>query len=161
MLQMQFDDQKEIIDVLAMTGTEGLEVYIVSRLEPNVAGKNYPYQGILMTGTGSARTLAHEIGHECGWGDIYTSAPGQPQMTMPLSQSHLSPADWNNGPGPQEYYPRGLPLAAVIKRCLMFGYTSGGHDLPMGSVKGYDRDGIFGFVRGGTYGMDRFPKHNN
>jgi len=49
----------------------------------------------------------------------------------------------------------------VIKRCLMFGYTSGGHDLPMGSVKGYDRDGIFGFVRVGTYGMDRFPKHNN
>jgi len=62
--------------------------------------------------------------------------------------------------GPQEYYPRGLPLAAVIKRCLMFGYTSGGHDLPMGSVKGYDRDGIFGFVQVGTYWMDRRPAHS-
>ena len=113
-----------------------------------------------MTGTGSARTLAHEIGHECGWGDIYTSAPGQPQMTTVLSPDHLTPADWNNGPGPQEYYPRGLPLAAVIKRCLMFGYTSGGHDLPMGSVKGYDRDGIFGFVQVGTYWMDRRPAHS-
>ena len=150
--------QEAIVD--SRTFKKGLEVYIVSRLAPEVAGKNWTDRGILMTGTGSARTLAHEIGHECGWGDIYTSAPGQPQMTTVLSPDHLTPADWNNGPGPQEYYPRGLPLAAVIKRCLMFGYTSGGHDLPMGSVKGYDRDGIFGFVQVGTYWMDRRPAHS-
>jgi len=69
-------------------------------------------------------------------------------------------ADWNNGPGPQEYYPRGLPLSTVIERCLMFGYTSGGHDLPMGSVKGYDRDGIFRPISVGVQGMSRNPVHD-
>jgi hypothetical protein len=68
-------------------------------------------------------------------------------------------ADWNNGPGPQEYYQRGLPLATVIRRCLMFGYTSGGNDIPAGPIKGYDKRGVFGSVRVGTQGMDRFPKH--
>ena len=67
--------------------------------------------------------------------------------------------DWNNGPGPQEYYQRGLPLAAVIRRCLMFGYTSGGHDLPMGRVKGYNVSGIFRSISVGVQGMNRTPAH--
>ena len=69
--------------------------------------------------------------------------------------------DWNNGPEPQEYYLRGLPLATVIRRCLMFGYTSGGNDIPAGPVKGYDQTGTFGPVPVGTLGMNREPKHNN
>ena len=69
-------------------------------------------------------------------------------------------ADWNNGPGPQEYYLRGLPLAAVIERCLMFGYTSGGYDLPMGRVKGYKMGGIFCPVSVGVQGMNRTPAHS-
>ena len=160
MLQLQFDDQKEIIDVLAMTGTDGLEVYIVPNIATNVPGRNYPDKGILMTGTGSARTLAHEIGHQCGWEDIYTSRPGRPPLTMPLSPDHLSPADWSNGPGPQEYYPRGLLLPTVIERCLMFGYTSGGYDLPMGRVKGYNVSGIFRSISVGVRGMNRTPAHD-
>ena len=71
----------------------------------------------------------------------------------------VTPADWNNGPGPQEYYPRGLPLATVIKRCLMFGYTSGGNDIPAGPIKGYSKEGEFGPVRVGTQGMNRTPAH--
>jgi len=151
--------QKEIVN--AMTGTEGLEVYIVPNIATNVAGRNYPNQGLLMTNTVSAHILAHEIGHQCGWEDIYTSRPGRPPLTMPLSKSHLSPADWNNGPGPQEYYLRGLPLATVIRRCLMFGLTSGGSDIPAGSVKGYSKEGEFGPVPVGAQGMNRFPKHDN
>jgi len=80
-------------------------------------------------------------------------------MTMPLSRDHLSTADWNNGPGPQEYYPRELPLATVIKRCLMFGYTSGGKDIPAGPIKGYDKKGVFGPVPVGVQGMERRPAH--
>jgi hypothetical protein len=113
-----------------------------------------------MVGTGSARTLAHEIGHQCGLSDIYTSVLGMPPLTMPLSPDHLTPADWNNGPGPQEYYPRGLPLSTVIERCLMFGYTSGGYDLPMGRVKGYNVSGIFRPVSVGVRGMNRTPAHD-
>ena len=150
--------QEAIVDL--RTGTDGLEVYIVPDIATNVPGRNYPDKGILMTGTGSARTLAHEIGHECGWGDIYTSAPGQPQMTTVLSPDHLTPADWNNGPGPQEYYPRGLPLSTVIERCLMFGYTSGGYDVPMGRVKGYNVSGIFRSISVGVRGMNRTPAHD-
>jgi hypothetical protein len=151
------DYQKDIIN--AMTGTEGLEAYIVPNIATNVAGKNFFNKGLLMTNTVSAHILAHEIGHQCGWEDIYTAVSNQPPLTMPLSKSHLSPADWNNGPGPQEYYQRGLPLATVIRRCLMFGYTSGGNDIPTGPIKGYSKEGEFGPVRVGTQGMDRFPKH--
>jgi hypothetical protein len=64
----------------------------------------------------------------------------------------LAPADWNNGPGPQEYYPRELPLATVIKRCLMFGLTSGGKDIPTGPIKGYNREGAFVPSRSGYGG---------
>jgi hypothetical protein len=152
------EHQKEIVNV--MTNTGGLEVYIVPNIAPNVAGRNYPDQGLLMTNTVSAHILAHEIGHECGWKDIYTAVSNQPPLTMPLSKSHLSPADWNNGPGPQEYYQRGLPLAAVIRRCLMFGYTSGGNDIPAGPVKGYNGEGVFGSVPVGAQGMDREPAHS-
>jgi len=150
--------QRAIVD--SRTFKKGLEVYIVSRLAPEVAGKNWTDRGILMVGTGSARTLAHEIGHQCGLSDIYTSVLGMPPLTMPLSPDHLTPADWNNGPGPQEYYPRGLPLSTVIERCLMFGYTSGGYDLPMGRVKGYNVSGIFRPVSVGVRGMNRTPAHD-
>jgi hypothetical protein len=151
------EHQKEIVNV--MTNTGGLEVYIVPNIATNVAGRNYPNQGLLMTNTVSAHILAHEIGHQCGWEDIYTAVPDQPPLTMSLSRDHLSSADWNNGPGPQEYYPRGLPLATVIKRCLMFGYTSGGKDIPAGPIKGYDKKGVFGPVPVGVQGMERRPAH--
>ncbi|MDD3584653.1 MAG: hypothetical protein PHG74_11625 [Kiritimatiellae bacterium] len=151
--------QQEIVNV--MTNTGGLEIYIVPNIAPGVAGRSYPNQGLLMTNTVSAHILAHEIGHQCGWRDIYTFRPDRPPLTMPLSRDHLSPADWNNGPGPQEYYPRELPLATVIKRCLMFGLTSGGNDIPAGPIKGYDKEGKFGSVPVGTQGMNRFPKHDN
>jgi len=53
-----------------------------------------------------------------------------------------------------------LPLETVIKRCLMFGYTSGGYDLPMGRVKGYKMGGIFCPVSVGVQGMNRTPAHS-
>ena len=150
--------QQEIVN--AMTGTHGLEVYIVPNIAPGVPGRNLPKRGLLMTTTTSAHIFAHEIGHECGWHDIYTS-PGKdlPQMTTLLSREHL-PSDWNNGSGPQEYYPRDTQLATVIRRCLMFGLTSGGSDIPTGSIHGFDKFGVFGPIPVGTSGMTRPPQHD-
>jgi len=50
--------------------------------------------------------------------------------------------NWNNGPGPQEYYPRGLQQAGVIDRLLMSG---GGVDIPSGRV--YGRSGSDGSLK--------------
>jgi len=81
-------------------------------------------------------------------------------MTMSLSRDHLSPADWNNGPGPQEYYGRGLPHTTLIRRLLMFGAAAGGTDIPAGPVYGLDKQGTFGLVTVGVQEMDRTPAHN-
>ena len=79
---------------------------------------------------------------------------------MPLSKSHLSPADWNNGPGPQEYYGRGLPHTTLIRRLLMFGAAAGGTDIPAGPVYGLDKQGMSGLVTVGVQGMIKTPQHN-
>ena len=67
--------------------------------------------------------------------------------------------NWNNGPGPQEYYPRGLQHSALITRLLMFGQSAGGTDIPAGSIHGLDREGVVGLVKVGVMGMDRKPFH--
>ncbi|HQA37526.1 MAG TPA: hypothetical protein PLW27_01380 [Kiritimatiellia bacterium] len=151
--------QEEIVN--SRRNTQGLEIYIVPNIATNTPGRNYLDKGLLMTGTDSVHIFAHEIGHECELRDIYTSESNQPPPPILLSPDHLSSSDWNNGPGPQEYYAHGISLATVISRCLMFGSTSGGNDLPTGSVKGYDKNGVFGPVPVGTQGMDRFPSHSN
>jgi hypothetical protein len=56
-------------------------------------------------------------------------------VSGPVSQSRL-PWDWNNGPGPEEYYTRGLLQADVIKRMLMYGFVTGGIDIPTGTAYG-------------------------
>jgi hypothetical protein len=156
--------QHQLAIVNSRRGTQGLEVYIVPMLAGHDLGMNWKGRGLLITGTSDVHVLAHEIGHECDWNDVYTnpddkSAP-QFDMTTELSVKHLSPADLAGGPSPRGYYEPGRKLAAVIRRCLMFGRSSGGNDIPSGSVTGYDTQGNLGPVNTGMLQMNRTPKHD-
>ncbi len=147
--------------VNAMQGTGGIEAYIVPQLGPGTLGGNFADSGLLITSTSLSGVLAHEIGHQCGWQDIYISRPALTDATItgPVSKSRL-PFDWNNGPGPQEYYPRGLQHSALITRLLMFGQSAGGTDIPAGSIHGIDKHGVAGPVHTGVMGMNRTPYHD-
>ncbi|MFA7054805.1 MAG: hypothetical protein WC328_17450 [Kiritimatiellia bacterium] len=152
--------QNEIVDM--MQGTGGIEAYIVPKIATNVVGRNFRDRGLLLTTTTSSRIVAHEIGHQCGWGDIYVSLPeiSSEQVTGPVSNGRL-PLDWNNGPGPEEYYPRGLQQASLASRLLMYGTISGGNDIPVGNVYGLNKEGVLDFIQTGVTGMDRTPSHND
>jgi hypothetical protein len=150
--------QRDIVNAMQRTG--GLEVYIVPNLGSGVLGCNHKNLGLLLTGTSLPGVLAHEIGHQCGWQDIYISRPALTDATITgsVSKSRL-PFDWNNGPGPQEYYPRGLQHSALITRLLMFGAAAGGTDIPAGPIHGLDKHGVAGPVQTGVMGMNRTPSH--
>lgn len=120
-----------------MSGTGGLEVYFTGNLEQNVYGSNNRY-GIIIANNASDITLAHELGHACGWPDIYIQYGSESAITGPTS-SALLPGDWNNGPGPAEYYDRYQTQAQLLTRLLMHGYPQGGRDIPSGSVYGVYR----------------------
>lgn len=80
-------------------------------------------------------TLAHELGHACGWPDLYIQYKDQPSISGLTSATRL-PDDWNNGPGPAEYYDRYQTQALLLTHLLMYGYPQGGRDIPSGSVYG-------------------------
>lgn len=126
-----------------MRNTEGVEIYFVEGLkydhnlyddQPLGSASKY---GIIVKDSISAITLAHEIGHLCGWKDIYFHsngyAPGE--LNFRVSQERL-PNDWNNGTGYQ-FYPKELTQAEVIRRLLMLGNGSATRgDIASGNVYG-------------------------
>jgi hypothetical protein len=77
----------------------------------------------------------------------------------PVSIGRL-PLDWNNGPGPEEYYLHGLQQATLIKRLLMYGTTAGGNDIPVGSVYGLNKEKVLTNIATGVQSMNRTPTHN-
>ncbi len=149
--------QNEIVNSRIVT--QGIEVYVVPGIATNVLGRNYGGQGLLIINTVSSYVFAHEIGHQCGWKDLYVSRTNVPPVSGPVSYDRL-PLDWNNGPGPQEYYLRGLPHATLVRRLLMFGAAAGGTDIPAGTVYGLDKQDTVGLVTVGVQSMDRTPAHN-
>ena len=136
-----------------MCGTDGLEVYFIQGTdsgkkdeddEPNGEWSRY---GIIVRGAANARTLAHEIGHACGWYDIYTnrknSAPAELDGFVREGWLH---ADWNNGTGGR-FYEWNLRQSDIIHRLLMYGVGSEEKaDLPLGLVHGIGKDGILGEI---------------
>ncbi|MFA7054418.1 MAG: hypothetical protein WC328_15505, partial [Kiritimatiellia bacterium] len=124
-----------------MSGTGGLEVYFTGTLTPtdqqDIYGMNNQF-GMIIANNASDITLAHELGHACGWPDIYIQYGSESAITGPTS-SALLPGDWNNGPGPAEYYDRYQTQAQLLTRLLMHGYPQGGRDIPSGSVYGVYR----------------------
>ena len=91
--------------------------------------------------------LAHEIGHACGWHDIYCKNGGSivAQLREGLRQSWM-PLDWSNGTGCRFYDPL-LSQYQVIQRLLMFGEGSNVKcDIPSGGVYGRTKSGALGNV---------------
>ena len=128
--------------------TDGLEVYFIEgrgwRREP--LGQSTEF-GIIVRKDASAKTLAHEIGHACGWGDIYHGPRNaiSSELMQSVRQSWM-PHDWNNGTGVR-FYDLMLLQSELIPRLLMFGY--GGDtksDIPAGSVHGRTKDGSIGLI---------------
>lgn len=151
----------QIRDIIS--GTDGLEVYFI--LGKNVPresfGKHTSY-GIIVKAPSSAAVLAHEIGHACGWGDIYSSrGENAPSVLFEGLRRSWMIYDWNNGTGCR-FYDQMLTQRDVIPRLLMHGVNSGGQcDIPLGSVLGLGKDGETGHINVGRNGAFVVSPHSN
>jgi hypothetical protein len=131
-LDADLADRTAIRNIL--TGTGGLELYFVNSFIDIGATAAYNAYGIVVTSNANFRTLAHEIGHACGWRDIYESAGGY--AVSGLVRSSWSPSDWNAGPGPQ-YYRTTLLQEDMILRLLMYGtFSTTKASIPNGAIHG-------------------------
>jgi hypothetical protein len=117
--------------------SDGLEVYFCpwSMVQASGAQGVWTKEGILIAKDKADAVVAHELGHAFGWDDIHSDG-----VNGNVSQAWL-PHDWNNGPGPEEYYQRGLQQVDVIDRLLMSGGALG-VDIPSGQVFGLPKEGI-------------------
>jgi hypothetical protein len=144
-----------------MTGTDGLEIYFVPGLENKMdvddveALGRYNQYGIIVKDSAEAMVLAHEIGHACHWGDIYSQTPENYPFELSAATKEMWLAnDWNNGTGVR-FYPMLTSQRDVISRLLMNGYHSGEPrtDIPLGNVHGQVRSGELGLVNVGRLGL--------
>ena len=151
----------QIHDIMSDTG--GLEVYFVtgngSDTEPLGMHSS---SGIILKVSSSATVLAHEIGHACGWADIYASRNNYtPPALYEGPRISWMPLDWNNGTGCR-FYETLLSQGDIIPRLLMHGVNAGGQaDIPSGSVFGQSKDGSVGQMNVGRCGMMTVSPHSN
>ena len=138
-----------------MSGKDGLEVYFIegqgNKWEP--LGQ-FTETGVILRKAAFVNTLAHEIGHACGWGDIYCSSGDDVigALYEGVKQSWM-PMDWNNGTGCR-FYDQMMPQYQAINMVLMHG--KGGNlkcDIPLGSVYGKPANGDLGNVSVGRNTM--------
>ena len=84
-----------------MSGTGGIEVYFIHGKDvPGEPLGQHDDYGIIFKSSAGVKTLAHEIGHACGWGDIYHGPRNaiSIELMQSVRQSWM-PHDWNNGTG--------------------------------------------------------------
>ena len=139
-----------------MNNTGGIEVYFVngldsgSRLFRHQPAGATNIKGIIVKNSIPANTLAHEIGHLCGWHDIYVS-DGEfiPDKLNEQVSSVWLPKDWNNGTGGR-FYPVPFNQRQAVMLLLMYGVVNyGSEDISLGNV--------FGLVIDKTIGGDGVP----
>ncbi len=137
---------------------DGLEVYFIEGRENgklDVAGL-WTRRGIIVKAAGAnlvalANTLAHEIGHACGWNDIYDKREVGDDWVFDNGldrrvEKGSMPGDWNNGTGSSFYNPF-IRHYAVLRRLLMYGLVVDNNtDIPAGYVDGLNADGASGYV---------------
>ena len=140
-----------------MSNTGGLEVYFIAGngadTEPSGSQTSY---GIIVKNSSNAKTLAHEIGHACGWGDIYirrgATGPILSELYGSVNQAWM-PGDWSGG-GAGGFYETNLRQYEVIPRLLMYGVRNDDKaDIPSGSVYGLTKAGDLGSVNVGRGGF--------
>ena len=115
-------------------GTGGLECYFVDWLE-DANGANFE-GGTVVSTNGNARTVAHELGHAFGFYDVYDQYDGAPfSVTGGVARAGME-HDWGSA-SDEGVYPSGLQQADLVKRLLMYGYSSPVKaDIPYGDVTG-------------------------
>ena len=115
-------------------GTGGLECYFVDWLE-DANGANFE-GGTVVSTNGNARTVAHELGHAFGFYDVYDQYDGAPfSVTGGVARAGME-HDWGSA-SDEGFYPSGLQQADLVKRLLMYGYSSPVKaDIPYGDVTG-------------------------
>ena len=139
------DTQNDIQLLSSLPTDAGFEVYIVDEIEEFDGilawGLNYS-SGSVLKGTSEARTLAHEILHQCGTEDIYSDSGGVSLSFSTTLVSSSLPHDYTGG---QSYYANSTGQRNLVSRLLM---TPGGFDIPLGQIKGV---GYLGTVSGVRY----------
>jgi hypothetical protein len=150
-----------------MPGTDGVELYFVPGLDVEEAkakgealGKYNAY-GIIVKDSANAKTLAHEIGHACGWCDIYTYRDEfSASELLSAPRQEWLPHDWNNGTG-ERFYPSMMSQEDIIFRLLMYGHGSETKsDIPLGFVHGLPNTGSAGLLNVGRNGVMSTSPHN-
>jgi hypothetical protein len=133
-------------------GTGGLEIYFVNTIEGAAGlaisgGPNPNASGIILSSLSlTDKAFAHELGHACGWPDIYVTrkkANGDVDSELPtdrVKQAWL-PDDWNSGPDARYY--DNIRQRDLVARLLMHGH---------GDAMG---DGAIAIPRGAVYGLPR------
>ena len=119
-------------------GTGGVELYFVNSItymgQAALGVNDDP--GMALCADAGGHTLAHEILHQCGLNDIYTSTNGVESVSGPVDAGRLHADDWGGG-----YYQPGLTHADLITtRLLMGGFSvpaSVAADIPYGKTYGY------------------------
>jgi len=131
-----------------MSGTGGIEVYFIpgTGLSDEPRG-SYAPEGIIIRNSANAITLAHEIGHACGWHDICRGTGGGVNtVLMKGVRQPWMPYDWNNGTG-RRFYDQSLFQSVLIPRLLMYEYGSDSKcDIPAGGIYGLTKSGEFGLI---------------
>ncbi len=100
---------------------------------------NNTYEGAVLTGISTGTVLAHELGHQLGFRDIYSDASPDSTGSVPddfVTKAWMS-ADWTGDPA-LSYYRHELRHWETLRRLLMHGKKSAGiqRDIPLGNIHG-------------------------
>ena len=128
----------EKADTLRMSipATGGVKLFAVERIGEDVQAFCGDY-GIIFTPQCSANTIAHELGHACGLGDIYIQKTFTDAVNVEVTvavegaaTSGWMPLDWGR-------YEKDVQQSGLIEKLLMYGGVSGTEcDLTAGDVYG-------------------------
>lgn len=120
------------------TNTGGIELYFVGEIASSQVRAFHTKRGIVVGPDATPRDVSHEVGHACGWKDIYESHSGTTLSVEGRPKQAWMPNDWS------PYYPRNITQAEIIQRLLMYGRSGDGHlDIPAGEVHGLWYTNVF------------------